>query len=492
MTTCRDPEHPHCTVWVMPGDGACAHGHPQPAASREAPPVRERRANIRTPHEQAALQASQRPSCPQSVRPHLRVSGFDPRAAGGRQAIRLELRGMPQDGPPRLAMLLKSALHLEHDRHALARTARGQWTPVFVEFSSRGLEHGQYRIEVELHGRGEDGRGPSRTWVCSLVVLVPRPDATLTEIHQAFLSTYKNVRVLADDASIARVNAQAGGGSVDIDVTARNAGIAHLDLDTTPGKIDLGLPTIAWDEDLVEIDVPLVAQPHPYPAGGACIANTGSGHKLRLFARDEFVLGRFEPVDPEADVLLAHHGDAGEDRVGLTRRLSARHAVIRRTHAGYELEDVSRFGLLVDGEWPGKHKSVPLLPGMRIELTASIPGVVSLVVRAVLPNGVVLHRADGGAGHESFWLLTPGLDQGAATPGLPILFHRDGGFWHRDAASGKETPLTPATALDQLQGLGPQVRFAGGPYPETWNVRARVADRRRTPAARRPCEGRAP
>jgi hypothetical protein len=61
------------------------------------------------------------------------------------------------------------------------------------------------------------------------------PDATLTEIHRIFLSTHKNVRVMADDASIARVSAQ-GGDSLDIDVTARNAGIAHLDLNAPAGK----------------------------------------------------------------------------------------------------------------------------------------------------------------------------------------------------------------------------------------------------------------
>ena len=30
-----------------------------------------------------------------------------------------------------------------------------------------------------------------------VVILVPRRDATLTEIHQIFLSTHKNVRVMA-------------------------------------------------------------------------------------------------------------------------------------------------------------------------------------------------------------------------------------------------------------------------------------------------------
>jgi hypothetical protein len=61
---------------------------------------------------------------------------------------------------------------------------------------------------------------------------------------------------------------------------------------------------------------------------------------------------------------------------GLTRRMSGRHAVIRRgRRQGFEIEDVSRYGLLLDGVWPGKHVPVPLRLGMRIELTASIKGV---------------------------------------------------------------------------------------------------------------------
>jgi hypothetical protein len=70
---------------------------------------------------------------------------------------------------------------------------------------------------------------------------------------------------MADDASIARVSAQ-GGDSLDIDVTARNAGIAHLDLNAPAGKVDLGFSTIAWDEDLIEIDMPQAAALHPHQA----------------------------------------------------------------------------------------------------------------------------------------------------------------------------------------------------------------------------------
>ena len=435
----------------------------------------------------AATPAIAAPATPPLQRPKLHVSGFDPRAAGGRQTIKLELRGMPMDCSPQVALLARSALFPHGgEHHAFTRTLRGDWRALFLEFSSRGLEHGQYRIEIELHSRHEHAPGAARTWTCTLVVLVPRPDASLSEIHQTFLATHKNVRVMADDAGIARVQAQTGGGRLDIDVTARNASIAHLNLDPGPDRVDLGYSTIAWDEDLIEIDVPAAAEPHPCPAGAACIVHArtdeGAPRRLRLFALDECVLGRFEAVEPEADVLLAHHGEQGEDRGGLTRRLSGRHALIRRGREGFEIEDVSRYGLLLDGVWPGKHKPVTLRLGMRIELSASIRGIVALEVTALLPHGVVLHRADHGAQAECFMLLEP--DRRPAFPlapypaaaraaALPLLFHRDGGFWHLDR-TGAATPLV----VGDFPGTC-HMRFAASAYPENVTPRPVAGERRR-------------
>jgi len=462
MTRCSNPDHPHCTVRVIPGDSACAHGHPQPAATPDLP---VQTLPIETPP--AATPGAPVAAAAALARPQLHVSGFDPRAAGGRQVLKLELRGMPADCAPQLALLASSRLRLEGgERHGFTRTARGDWLPVFLEFSSRNLEHGQYRIELALHSRPGAG-GPARSWIATLLILAPRADASLHDIHQTFLATHKNVRISADDASIARVQGRLGGaGRVDIDVSARNAGIAHLDLDTRGGKIDLGVPSIAWDEDLLEIDVPAAAPRHPCPASMACLVEDGPGPRhLRLFALDECVLGRMEP-GAGADLLLAHHDAGGAQQEGLTRRLSARHALIRRARGGYEIEDVSRFGLLVDGVWPGRHTPVALRAGMRIELTASIPGVVVLEVAAVLENGIVLHRTDAGREHESFWLLEPerGLDGEpcAQAGGLPALFHRDGGFWRRDPVTGLETPLTPALPL----GWSGTAQFTAQPYPE--------------------------
>ncbi|AWL03455.1 FHA domain-containing protein [Massilia oculi] len=500
MNRCRNPEHPHCTVWVLPGDALCAHGHAQPevqAALQPSPPPAATAPAVGLPSSFDAITAlrSRRPTdigpaptLPRTnlQRPQLHISGFDPRAAGGRQAIRLELRGMPMDCAPEVRMLVRSALRLHGgESYAFQRTSRGDWRPLFLEFSSRGLEHGQYRIEIELHSHHRQAPESNRTWTCSPVILVPRQDASLGEIHQTFLATHKNVRVTADDAGIARMNATGGalgGGRIDIDVNARNASIAQLNLDGGGGRIDLGMSTIAWDEDLIEIDIPVEAAQHPCPVTGACLvhaeADSATQRHVRLFALDECVLGRFESIAPEADLLLAHHGETGAEIGGLTRRLSGRHAVIRRSRHGFEIEDVSRYGLLLDGVWPGKHMPVQLRLGMRIELTASIKGIVTLEVTALMAHAVVLHRLDAGARAECFYLMAPDClpapnrpQQASSMPraaALPMLFHRDGGFWQRDRDSGRETPLAPQARLDRLQqaGLGMAARFVAQAYPE--------------------------
>ena len=506
MNRCRNPEHPHCTVWVMPGEPLCAHGHAQPAES--AAPAAPG-SGLPSSFEAISALRAQRPLAPGPApapagtaslqRPQLHVSGFDPRAAGGRQAIKLELRGMPMDCAAEVRMLVRSGLRLrDGEGYSFQRTSRGDWRPVFLEFSSRGLEHGQYRIDIELHSRHPSLPAAARTWTCSPVILVPRPDAGLGEIHQTFLATHKNVRVTADDAGIARIQAP-GGGRLDIDVLARNASIAQVDLRDSHdgGKVDLGFSTIAWDEDLIEIDVPLAPRGHPCPLASACLVHaepdSSVQRHLRLFALDECVLGRFEESEAEADLLLMHYGEHGEERGGLTRRLSARHAVIRQGRHGFEIEDVSRYGLLLDGVWPGKHTPVALRPGMRIALTASIRGVAELEVTALMPHGVILHRVDAGARAEAFYILAPdsaphegelrALVRGARpqAAGLPLLFHRNGGFWHLDPASGIETPLAPGADLERLRGLGWQLRFTPQAYPELRAQTPRAGERRRPP-----------
>lgn len=503
MNRCASPDHPHCTTWVLPGESACEHGHAQPvpdaapaAAADPLGPSYEMLSQLR-----GVRTGAIRPA-PAATRPHLHVSGFDPRAAGGRHAVKLELRGMPEDAPGQLALLLQSDLLAGGSaRIEVRRGLRGEWRPVFIEFSSRGREHGQYRIDAEVHA---GVREAMRAWAATLVLLVPNPDATLSEIHQTFLSTHKNVRIHADDGAITRLQGLAASGSLDIDVHARNASIAQLDFAAFSGdgrggngdgngKISLALPTLAWDEDLIEIDLPLPAD-HPCPSSSACLVyaepDAGCPRHLRLFALDECVLGRFEAEAPDADLLLLHHGEHGPESGGLTRRLSARHAIIRAGRHGFEIEDVSRYGLLLDGAWPGKHKPVPLRLGMRIELTASIRGVVSLVVTALLEHAVVLHRVDGGGAAEAFMLLAPERTPDARTQhptslpraaALPLLFHRDGGIWHLDPASGQETALSPASALERLAAFHGLVRFSTHTRPEDMHKDSRRGERRRVP-----------
>ncbi|WP_082491411.1 FHA domain-containing protein [Duganella sp. Leaf126] len=486
----------------MPGNQACEGGHAQADSSSYAllsalrttcttrsgsPAAAEADAHAVPTTALAAADGYARPlQRARAERPQLHISGFDPRAAGGRQTLKIELRGMPETCAPQLALALQSEL-IPHGaaRQQFVRAVGGDWRPVFVEFSSRDKEHGQYQISIELLSQpaGHGSSAPARKWVCTFVILVPRLDATLTEIHRIFLSTHKNVRVMADDASIARVSAS-GGDSLDIDVTARNAGIAHLDLSAAAGKVDLGFSTIAWDEDLIEIDMPMAGDVHPHASTAASLVNAapeaGAQRQIRLFALDECVFGRFELVDPEAHALLTHYSADGQDTNGLTRRLSGRHAVIRRAGAGFEIEDVSRYGILLDGVWPGKHKPVALRLGMRIELTASIKGVALLQVTAIMPHGVILHRIDHGASAECYVVLAPDTRPGfplkgfAAAPhaaALPLLFHAAGGFWHLDQLTGQETALTPTVSLEKLSRMPRHSRFASDAYPEHWIIR---------------------
>ncbi|QGZ42572.1 FHA domain-containing protein [Pseudoduganella flava] len=507
MNTCRNPEHPHCTYWVAPGRHVCEAGHGQPAATPEVDAAQPGQAtgqssyellasmrNARVPGPAAVQEAAPvaNYATPIRVRPQLHISGFDPRAAGGRQTLKIELRGMPEQCAPQLAIKLSSELIPNGaSRQQFVRSVDGDWRPVFVEFSSRDREHGQYQIHTEVLSQ-VPGQ-PARKWECTFVILVPRLDATLTEIHRIFLSTHKNVRVMADDASIARVADRSGhgGGSMDIDVTARNAGIAHLDLGAPQGKVDLGFSTIAWDEDLIEIDMPHTGPAHPHPSRSASFVNAapeaGAQRHIRLFALDECVFGRMEIVDPEAHALLSHYGPDGIDAAGLTRRLSGRHAVIRRGAHGFEIEDVSRYGLLLDGVWPGKHKPVALRLGMKIELSANIKGIVVLEVTALMPHGVILHRIDDGARAECFVVLAPDTHPGyplrrmQAAPiaaALPLLFHHNGGFWQLDAVTGKETALGPQAQLDKLARIPQHTRFASEAYPESWIIRTSGVEHR--------------
>lgn len=491
MHKCNNPDFPHCSQWVLPGAETCASFHRQGA---QMPPSAVGAPSFKrpTPNSQAALPdafvaADDRPpptakgniTRPEVIRPHLHISGFDPRAAGGRQFIKIDLRGVLVGAGSKLEMELRSDLiATQRSHHQFARATSGNWLPVLIEFSSRNRDYGQYQIAVEL--KNSLGGATSQRWICTLVILVPRPDASLREIHDTFLGTHKNVTINADDASIAKVSSRAGG-SLNMAVSASNAAIAEIDIGGPHGKFDIGVGAIAWDEDLIEIDVPCAPDNHPQPSKTACLVNpanmshTGNGglagiRHIRLFALDECVFGRLQQIDPEADALLAHFGPKGMDLQGMTSRISGRHAIIRPTPQGFEIEDVSRYGTLIDGDWPGKHKPVALRPGMRVELSNSFKGVVQLKVVALLPHALVLQRQDEAAQCECFYLLKPETIAAFPPPsspvGLPLLIHRQGGFWHLDPETGHETALTTTGDLRHLHGMRNGTEYIDDPYPD--------------------------
>ena len=500
MKKCANPDHPHCTQWVAPGDLVCAAQHPQPPATAPEP---SRHATVEMAaagllratgtgnaqpsplrgqtqgpgHSEAPVAASSaEPSRPrlQTALPHLHFSGFDPRAAGGRQTLKIELLGMVAE----MGTQLELSLHCEllpkgSAEHVFVRTTRGHWRPVLLEFSSKNREHGQYRMDIEV--KYLFGGKINRKWVCTPVLLVPRRDASMADIHQIFMARHKNVKLMVDDASIAKISGYQMADQLDI--TAKNASIAQLDLTVPKGKIDIGFTSIAWDEDLLEIDLSQPQDDHPQPCAVACLANsTLSPRRLHLLALDQTILGRFESVDPLADILLAHYRNGNPDPEGLTRRISARHALIRHVDNHFEIEDISRYGLLIDGKWPGKEKPCTLKAGMQIEFTASFKQIVKLQVVAQAAHALVLQRLESEAHAETYYLLVPGqpVTQALANwpASLPQLFHLHGGFWHLDPESHKTTPLTAAIGMSgmnhgsHLQGLAGSYQFTSQAYPE--------------------------
>ena len=58
---------------------------------------------------------------------------------------------------------------------------------------------------------------------------------------------------------------------------------------------------------------------------------------------------------------------------------------------------------------------------------------------------------------------------------LPLLMHHQGGFWHIDQLTGKETALAPTPKQEKLSRIPAHTRFASDPYPEHWIVRSGAA-----------------
>jgi len=422
---------------------------------------------------------------------HLRFSGYDPRAAGGRQTLKLELRGDLAPGIHHLRFQFRSELLASsHQEQSLLRTPAGMWPPMVLAFSSRNKEHGQYPLEVQLHY--QDDNGISHLWTCTSTIFLPRANASLSEIHQVFLATQKNVRVVAEDGAIAKLHGlqesqDTRHANLDIAIYARDAAIAQVDMTSNKssgsGKFDIGLGSLAWDEEMLEVAVPNLAkrveiklpttsiETLPAPQHSASLLPSTIQHQspqtgipFRLFALEEWVLGRMDTPIAAANILFQHQNPA------LTRRLSAKHAVLRRTDSGnVEITDTSRYGVLLDQSILEKHQPIRLLAGMQIELCASFKGIVQLRVAQILPHAVVLQRMLNAQVSELIYLIAPerrpenGIDY---SPNLPVLFHRQGQFWLHDASSQQDLLLANNDDLHSYHDMLGGYQYHPNPYPQ--------------------------
>ncbi len=504
MKKCAADDHPFCTHRVQEGEPVCAVGHLQKLPPTDSYVGRKSVASFDIDCKSAEGAALFRPTLPatpgeaHSPLPtyaelttrtaestatgglHLHFSGYDPRAAGGRQILRLELRGgvgqVPLQSIAQIEVQLRSDLISPSlSEHRFLRTLSGQWRPLLIAFSSKNKEYGQYQIEVVLTHMIEDTC--QRRWTCSTIILVPPTDTSLTEIHRVFLASHKNVKVLADDGSIAKLSGLNGyaHGNMDIEISAKNAALTQVELSAPMGKCEIAMGTIAWDEELIEeaIQEPLDASITIAPSkvinktiaasplnsqfqtstttSASLISKTA---QIRLLALDEWILGRLELQRPSADILLAHSAHSVTENAKLTRRISARHAIIRRVGAGAEIIDVSRYGVLLDGVALEKDRPTPLQSGMRIEFCASVKGIACLHVIAILPHLIILQRFDTKECTEFFYLITPETKPDhllQSLPGdLPQLFHFDGNFWHLDPGTKQESSLGSAARLSAL------------------------------------------
>jgi len=437
-----------------------------------------------------------------TAQPSLRFSGYDPRAAGGRQTLKLEL---PEDFEPSLqqvSLTCRSELFSHGvSSHSLLRSPAGMWPPVLLSFSTKTREHGQYPLEIHLTYK--DVVGDAHLWVCTSTILLPRANASLSEIHQVFLAAQKQYRVHAEDGAIAKLSGLQQEGipmhaNWDVDIYAKDAAIAQLDLNALTGRSDergqhaIGLTSIAWYEALIEIAVPTsssimsatapkaefdaLANPRVDRGGVAkktlirpAISRAGLLAKdhsqvvpVRLLAGDEWCLGRKndEPTmsklgsKASADIELQHLSASGAE-TALTKRISRRHAIIRRQFDRVEITDISRYGLLLDGVILEKHQAMPLFVGNHLALCASFKGIVELRVAAIHPHVVLLQRLVDGKVVELFYLLNPEQRPevgkwSKSLHGNLLFFHHHGQFWHHDPTTLRDGVLEVATTLANI------------------------------------------
>ena len=499
MKKCNANDHPYCTYRLEDGATVCAAGHTQKITMPEAMDSLSRMPGY-------AQLTGNLPKASAASAPHLHFSGYDPRAAGGRQMIKLELHGSISEEIEQISVQLRLELLATGSTvQRFERSLSGQWRPLVIAFSSKNKEYGQYQLEIELHSMSlGSSTGSSvkpcaetaqRRWTCSTIILVPPPETSLIELHRVFLGSQKNVKIFADDGSIAKLSGLNSNmhGNMDIEISAKNAALTQVELSAPAGKYEIALGSIAWDEELIEESPTIEAHNETHRVIASPASSDSNLHfnnkyhasiisndpqapsQIRLLALDHWVLGRLDVQRPSADVLLAHHGKSSEENAQLTRRISASHAIIRRTDVGAELIDVSRYGTLLEGLALKRDQPTTLKTGMHIELCASIKGIVRLKVIAILPHAIILQRTEGDRecnieNVEIFYLLTP--DSKPVTParclpaGLPLLFHFAGRFWYCDPQTRQEILLDSSSALSNL----PDSRYSNDAY-ENVNVR---------------------
>ncbi|GGX10127.1 FHA domain-containing protein [Undibacterium macrobrachii] len=451
------------------------------------------------------------PICANTVQRYLRFSGYDPRAAGGRQTLKLELPEDFERSVQQLSLschselLTQSHAHstllsrsLIASSHSLTRSPAGLWPPLLLSFSTKAREHGQYPLEIRISYK--DAAGDAHLWICTSTILLPRANASLSEIHQVFLATHKNYRVHAEDGAIARLQGLPQGSiatpiNCDVDIYAKDAAIAQLDLLAStnglnqPGQHAVGLSSLAWHELLMEVEVPsslnlmqvalptTSAESNPTDVvtestsataiTSANLIAKSDAHAIpiRLLAKQEWYLGRYKDfaAKPSADICLQYQPQADQDAT-LGKRISHRHAIIQRHGGRVHITDISRYGILLDGVILEKHQAMPLLQGAHVEFCASFKGLVELRVAAILPHAVVLHRLVRGKLVELFYLLNP--EQRPEVGNLPamlqghsLFFHRHGQFWHHDALSLQDRVLASSTDLAELHPNLASYRF---------------------------------
>ncbi|MBC3882010.1 FHA domain-containing protein [Undibacterium sp. LX40W] len=355
----------------------------------------------------------------------LRLSAYDPRAVGGRQTVRLSLPSDFAVGLDNLELRVRcDLLPMKTSQYRFVRSLSGEWQSVLLSFSSRNKEHGQYPLEMELRFHHE--QACVKRWLCSTVLLLPRSDASLSEIHQVFLASQKNVRVIAEDGAIARLQqGQLDSGrhrQLNVEVIARDASLAQVAMpsDADQGHSETAPGYLAWDEVLVEVAAEAMTQEQALQReyqqkSVATSANITAPaisteerwcafyhpvrhHWLRILEGETWRIGRAveketQALTRNADIQIAHP------------RISAMHATLQRQEGGVELIDSSRYGVLLNGERLAPLRPVRLQIGDRIDLCASFAGTLVWQVITLNQNMLVLQHSSEHGAFETLCLI---------------------------------------------------------------------------------------